>query len=103
MIKITIEYIQAHKTENGSWTKAQIFALGLSYPLKNGWQKRLVGQELSDEQAKLFEEGKHQFEKRSKGKSYSKKLALKLKNKDLNYETSYRVCRLSNNQISTFF
>jgi len=58
-VVLTKEYIMKHRTQAGSWTKAQIQALGLDYPPRHGWIAQLIGKELSESQAQLFEEAKH--------------------------------------------
>lgn len=56
-MQITREWIMAHRTPYGAWTRYQIEALGLKWPMKEGWIARLVGKELSDEKARQFEAG----------------------------------------------
>ena len=56
---VTREYIHRHKTPRGAWTRVQIEALGLKWSEKtHGWIDRLEGTEISEEQAKKFEEGR---------------------------------------------
>jgi hypothetical protein len=55
---LTKKYINSHRTDKGGITKAQVEALGLKWTPPAGWVKRLVGTEISDEQARKFEEGK---------------------------------------------
>lgn len=56
---VTREYIHRHKTLRGAWNKVQIEALGLKWSEKtHGWIDRLEGTEISEEQAKKFEEGR---------------------------------------------
>lgn len=45
MKKLTIEEIMAARTPRGGWTKAQLIAWGLEWPVKSGWAKRLTGDE----------------------------------------------------------
>jgi hypothetical protein len=52
---VTLTYIDQHKTENGAWTRKQIEALGLTWPPKKGWKKRVVGTELTEKQQAEFE------------------------------------------------
>ena len=40
MKKLTIEEIMAARTPRGGWTKAQLIAWGLEWPVKSGWAKR---------------------------------------------------------------
>lgn len=53
-MQVTREFIMAHRTVRGAWTKVQIEALGLRWPPLQGWIDRVVGQELTDAQAKQF-------------------------------------------------
>jgi hypothetical protein len=39
---VTMQQLDSLKTKNGFFTKETIVALGLSYPLKKGWGKKLV-------------------------------------------------------------
>ncbi len=43
---ITKEWLNKHKTANGAWTKRQIEALGLKWPVRKGWQKLVIGREI---------------------------------------------------------
>lgn len=56
---ITNEYLDKYKTYKGGWTRSQFEALGLTVnngtsPSK-GWKKRVIGTEISEENAKIFE------------------------------------------------
>jgi len=54
-MKITKEWLRAHKTPNGGWTKAQLAAIGFRWEDKSvGWVDRLVGKEITDQQAQAF-------------------------------------------------
>jgi len=55
---LTKQYINSHRTDKGGITKAQVEALGLKWTPPAGWVKRLIGTEISDQQARKFEEGK---------------------------------------------
>tara|TARA_R110002096_G_scaffold315227_7_gene509482 strand:+ start:1396 stop:1686 length:291 start_codon:yes stop_codon:yes gene_type:complete len=53
---ITKAYLNTHKTEAGGYTRVQLNALGQKWgELKKGWQKGLIGTELSAESASRFE------------------------------------------------
>lgn len=52
---ITKEWIKAHTTPAGSWNRKQIEALGLTYPPRKGWMKRLEGTEIGIAKQLLFE------------------------------------------------
>lgn len=51
---VTREFIMAHRTVRGAWTKAQIEALGLQWPPLQGWIDSVVGQELTEAQVTQF-------------------------------------------------
>jgi hypothetical protein len=54
-MEVTREYIMKHRTARGAWTLAQIQALGLVWPPLQGWIDSVVGQTITDEQARRFE------------------------------------------------
>lgn len=56
---VTREYLLLHRTNKGAWTKAQFDILGLSWPPKKNWIILIVEKELTDDQAKRFEEAKY--------------------------------------------
>lgn len=41
-MNITKEYIESLKTDQGGWTKKDLKKLGVSWPPKKGWKKRLL-------------------------------------------------------------
>ena len=63
---ITKEWIFNNRTKRGAWTKNQIEALGLKWPVTQGWIDELVGEAISSHDARIFEEGKDKFKKDSK-------------------------------------
>jgi hypothetical protein len=65
-VLITREYINKHKTPRGAWTRAQIEALGIEWPAKQGWISRLDGEVITSDQARRFEEGNKIRAKRPK-------------------------------------
>lgn len=60
-VKVTSEYLDAHRTERGAWTLLQIVALGVKWPPPPGWRKEIDGKELTDDQARAFESAKTAF------------------------------------------
>lgn len=46
---ITREWLLSIRTHKGGWTKAQLAALGISWPPPKGWQQTLIGREISNE------------------------------------------------------
>jgi hypothetical protein len=59
MFRITKQWLNAHKTESGGVTKAQIILLGIDWPPPRGWMSRLEGCQISDDDRSRFELGKH--------------------------------------------
>ena len=57
-MKLTANYINSHRTAKGAFTRKQIEALGLDWPPVKGWIQRLVGTEISDKNAEIFENGR---------------------------------------------
>lgn len=53
---ITREYIMKHRTQRKSWTRSQFKALGVSWPPLKGWKGRIIGTEISQEAAEIFEQ-----------------------------------------------
>lgn len=52
---ITKEWINKFKSSKGGWTSTQMEAVGLKWPPKKGWIKSIAGNEISQEQAEIFE------------------------------------------------
>ena len=71
IFEITKEWVMKHRTRRGGWTRAQILALGLDYPVKTCWIDELVGKHIRPSQATAFEQSK--AETASKQKSAEKK------------------------------
>jgi hypothetical protein len=55
VMKITREWIRAHATPKGGYTRAQLEAIGVPWPPVAGWPDRVIGQEISEEQRRIFE------------------------------------------------
>lgn len=55
MKQITKMWLKDHATKGCGFTKAQIEALGVSYPPKAGWIDEIVGTWITDEQAINYE------------------------------------------------
>ncbi len=53
-MKITEEWIKKNMTKGVGINATQLRLLGLRYPPKNGWLKRLIGKQIDDESARLF-------------------------------------------------
>lgn len=43
MFKITNDWLDAHRTKKGGWTKAQAEVLCFSWPLKKRWKGQAIG------------------------------------------------------------
>ena len=53
---------------NGTaWTKAQLAVIGVNWPPKNGWKKRVVGKKISVEDALRFKNCVNKYSKYKKG------------------------------------
>jgi 5-methylcytosine-specific restriction endonuclease McrA len=54
---VTKEWLAKFRSPNNGYFSAQTMALGLVYPPKKGWLKRIIGKEISEEQRIAFEAG----------------------------------------------
>lgn len=52
---ITMQWLHAHCTEKGGWTKRQLELLGMQWPPLAGWQRRVDGALISGVAAAEFE------------------------------------------------
>jgi hypothetical protein len=57
---VTKDWIKKHGTKGRGFTRAQIEALGIEYPPTSGWQDRVNGKEITEEQALRFTGNKKQ-------------------------------------------
>ncbi len=55
VMKITREWIIAHATPKGGYTRAQLEAIGVPWPPRTGWPDRVVGIEITEQQRRIFE------------------------------------------------
>ncbi|WP_376960085.1 hypothetical protein ABNQ39_20455 [Azospirillum sp. A26] len=53
-VQITEEFIEAAKTPRGGWNAKQLAAVGIAWPPKHGWRRRLVGKWITQEDAERF-------------------------------------------------
>jgi hypothetical protein len=53
-MKITNEFIKLGASDRGGWNKHQLEVLGVPWPPTEGWKDRIIGTEISDEDAKEF-------------------------------------------------
>lgn len=65
---ITKELILKNKTKNGAWTRDQLQALGVKWPPKHGWMKRIIGKPISSDNLHRLEEKVSAKEARSRSK-----------------------------------
>jgi len=54
-MQITRQFIMDNRTPRGSWTQAQIEALGIAWPPRQGWIDTVIGRELTEAQARQFQ------------------------------------------------
>lgn len=51
---VTEQFIRDNASGDGGWTKAQAHALGIKYPFKAGWIRRIVGTYVDEEALEAF-------------------------------------------------
>ena len=54
-MKVTRQFIMDNRTPRGSWTQAQIEALGIAWPPRAGWIDGVIGHELTEAQVRQFQ------------------------------------------------
>ena len=54
---ITDDWLMNHSTKKKAWTKEQLKALGIPWPPKKKWKKRIIGTAISKEDKTRFEIG----------------------------------------------
>jgi len=95
-VLVTNEYINEFKTKRGAWTRAQIIALGLTWPPQHGWKNSIIGEVITGQQAEAFESNNTPISKGKKKKAkqnviseidlclcYLEKHALRMTNKQM--------------------
>ena len=55
-MKVTRQFIMDNRTPRGSWTQAQIEALGVEWPPRHGWIDTVIGRELTEAQVRQFQD-----------------------------------------------
>lgn len=58
-VVISLEYLDANRSERGAFTLAQMKVLGVRWPQPSGWRQALVGTVLSDQKAAEFQNARH--------------------------------------------
>lgn len=53
-MRLTAEDIEAGRSSNGGWSRAQVELLGVEWPLVSGWKKALIGKEVPDNAYQRF-------------------------------------------------
>lgn len=60
---VDYDFLMKHRASGQGWTKAQVKAFGLNYPLYKGWMFEIVGKDWPDEVVQKFLDGKTTFTK----------------------------------------
>lgn len=55
-MKVTHQFIVENRTPRGSWTQAQIEALGIVWPPRAGWMDKVIGHDLTEAQVRQFQD-----------------------------------------------
>jgi len=58
---ITKKWLDANRTAKGAFTKKQVQALGIKWPPTSGWMKSIVGEFISSDKAREFENCKSEY------------------------------------------
>lgn len=53
-LKITKQFLKENRTENFGWNRNQLDVLGVTWPPRKGWLKRLIGKEIDLDTADKF-------------------------------------------------
>lgn len=53
--RVTESWIREFQSREGGWTRDQQESLGLAWPPREGWIRRVVGMQISDERRTRFE------------------------------------------------
>ena len=84
-MKVTKQFILDNRTERGAWTRAQIELLGIKWPPTKGWQQRVIGKELNNDEVDQF---KKFASVNAKGKTHIERIYLTLINRRKELSTS---------------
>jgi len=55
MFRVTRQWLRQHASGNGGWTRAQLAAIGVSWPPPKGWVDSLIGSEIEERVRDEFE------------------------------------------------
>lgn len=53
---VTEQWLTAHSNKGAAWTSGQLRVLGVEWPPKRGWTRRVVGTSITKEQRAAFEQ-----------------------------------------------
>ena len=53
-MKITATLIEAGKSIRGGWNRKQMDILGVDWPAREGWQRKVIGKEIHGDEAERF-------------------------------------------------
>ncbi|WP_395454818.1 hypothetical protein ACHMW5_13825 [Azospirillum melinis] len=54
LVEVTDRLVEQAKTPAGSWTRAQLAIVGVTWPPKQGWRKRIEGKKITKADAERF-------------------------------------------------
>lgn len=54
MVTVTKKLFRDGMSKNGGYSRAQYEAIGVAYPLRAGWHKKLIGSQVTDGQVRRF-------------------------------------------------
>lgn len=55
-MRVTEKWIVRFATPKGGWTREQLVAIGVSWPPRHGWKKRIIGKTISSAAQIIFEQ-----------------------------------------------
>lgn len=55
-MRVTERFLLDNTTPRGQWNAKQLAVLGIQWPPTKGWKQRVIGMEISDEEARRFAE-----------------------------------------------
>lgn len=54
MVPVTADLIRAGRSRRGAWSRAQLTLIGVPWPLKRGWKRKVIGTFISEISAQRF-------------------------------------------------
>ena len=55
-MRVTERFLLDNTTPRGQWNAKQLAVLGIQWPPIKGWKQRVIGMEISEEEARRFSE-----------------------------------------------